>query len=90
MVMLFFLLGKTYEYPVLSRLDHSLFLDPPTSWSQGSLDQLLPAMAATPTPARLAQRTKQEIRSAVKIARKYADSPLMWAKCLLATCYSLW
>jgi hypothetical protein len=80
------LAGKTYEYPVLRSLDHSLFLELSPAWSLvDSLPQL-----ATPQPASLARRTKQEIRSAVKIARKYADSPLMWAKCLLATCYSLW
>jgi hypothetical protein len=79
--------GVSYEYPVLCGLDHSLFLEP--AGSNPYLDSLLPP-AATPQPSSLARRTKQEIRSGVKIARKYADSPLMWAKCLLATCYSLW
>ena len=41
------------------------------------------------TPA-LAKRTKQEIRNSVKIAARYAGSPLLWAKCLLATSYSIW
>ncbi len=83
----FIVTGVSYEYPVLCGLDHSLFLEP--AGSNPYLDSLLPP-AATPQPSSLARRTKQEIRSGVKIARKYADSPLMWAKCLLATCYSLW
>ena len=88
---LLFVIGKTYEYPVLCSLDHSLFLEPVLGWGSqpGQLDSV-PQCTGTPQPSSLARRTKQEIRSAVKIARKYADSPLMWAKCLLATCYSLW
>ncbi|XP_063215906.1 DENN domain-containing protein Crag isoform X2 [Bacillus rossius redtenbacheri] len=38
----------------------------------------------------MARRTKHEIKSAQKLARKYATSPELWAKCLLSTCYSLW
>ncbi|XP_059479083.1 C-myc promoter-binding protein isoform X2 [Neocloeon triangulifer] len=38
----------------------------------------------------VAKRTKHEIRSAQKTARKSSASPLHWAKCLLSTCYSLW
>ena len=26
----------------------------------------------------------------MKIARKHAEHPLLWAKCLLGTCYSIW
>ena len=44
---------------------------------------------STPIAA-LAKRTKQEIRSAQKSARKYAESPFTWAKCLVNTTYSLW
>ncbi|XP_023718394.1 DENN domain-containing protein Crag isoform X4 [Cryptotermes secundus] len=38
----------------------------------------------------MARRTKHEIKSAQKLARKHATSPELWAKCLLTTCYSLW
>ncbi|KAG8330527.1 hypothetical protein J6590_061927 [Homalodisca vitripennis] len=38
----------------------------------------------------MARRTKHEIKSAQKLAKKYASSPELWAKCLLGTCYSLW
>ena len=53
-----------------------------------STDDLL----ATPgiTSSALARRTKQEIRSAQKFARRFARNPYMWAKCLINTSYSLW
>jgi len=35
----------------------------------------------------MARRTKHEIKSAQKLARKHAASPELWAKCLLTTCY---
>lgn len=44
---------------------------------------------STPVAA-LAKRTKQEIRSAQKSARKNAETPFTWAKCLVNTAYSLW
>ncbi|XP_039291612.1 DENN domain-containing protein Crag isoform X2 [Nilaparvata lugens] len=43
-----------------------------------------------PPGSPMARRTKHEIKSAQKIARKYATSPELWAKCLLTTCYSIW
>ncbi|KAK7074904.1 DENN domain-containing protein 4B [Halocaridina rubra] len=53
----------------------------------------LPAQVKPPlvTPASpLARRTKHEVKSAQKLASRYAETPIMWAKCLLSTCYSLW
>ncbi|XP_026815579.1 DENN domain-containing protein Crag isoform X3 [Rhopalosiphum maidis] len=38
----------------------------------------------------MARRTKHEVKSAQKLARKYSTSPSLWAKFLLGTCYSLW
>ncbi|XP_073979172.1 DENN domain-containing protein Crag isoform X2 [Rhodnius prolixus] len=38
----------------------------------------------------MARRTKYEIKTAQKLARKFAASPPLWAKCLLGTCYSIW
>jgi len=35
----------------------------------------------------MARRTKHEMKSAQKLARKQAAAPDMWAKCLLGTCY---
>ena len=76
--------GAEYRSQVLDKFDHSLFQDSPRSAEEVSADQL-----ATPASS-LAKRTKQEIRSAVKIAKKHADNPLLWAKCLLGSCYSIW
>ncbi|XP_033903581.3 C-myc promoter-binding protein-like isoform X5 [Acipenser ruthenus] len=42
----------------------------------------------SPTP--MFRRTKQEIKSAHKIAKKYSSIPQMWSKCLLRHCYGLW
>ena len=67
------------------RFDHSLFLGPVSDIQDGQPAPAVPSF----TPA-LAKRTKQEIRNSVKIAARYAGSPLLWAKCLLATSYSIW
>ena len=76
--------GAEYRSQTLDKFDHSLFQDSPRSAEEVIADQL-----ATPASS-LAKRTKQEIRSAVKIAKKHADNPLLWAKCLLGSCYSIW
>ena len=44
---------------------------------------------ATPSST-MAKRTKYEIRSAQKSARKNAADPVSWTLCLLSTAYSLW
>lgn len=35
----------------------------------------------------LARRTKHEIKNSQKFAKKYAETPMLWAKCLLNTCF---
>ncbi|XP_066557342.1 C-myc promoter-binding protein isoform X2 [Amia ocellicauda] len=42
------------------------------------------------SPAPMFRRTKQEIKSAHKIAKRYSSIPQMWSKCLLRHCYGLW
>ena len=42
------------------------------------------------TQSPLSRRTKQEIRIAQRVARRHAESPLSWAKCLVSYVYSLW
>ncbi|XP_068944019.1 DENN domain-containing protein 4C isoform X2 [Petaurus breviceps papuanus] len=42
------------------------------------------------SPALMAKRTKQEIKTAHKLAKKYYANPPQWAKCLFSHCYSLW
>ncbi|OPJ70339.1 C-myc promoter-binding protein [Patagioenas fasciata monilis] len=51
----------------------------------------LSAKASSPnSPLPMFRRTKQEIKSAHKIAKKYSSIPQMWSRCLLRHCYGLW
>ncbi|KAM9275842.1 C-myc promoter-binding protein isoform 3-T5 [Morus bassanus] len=51
----------------------------------------LSSKAGSPnSPSPMFRRTKQEIKSAHKIAKKYSSIPQMWSKCLLRHCYGLW
>ncbi|XP_048118578.1 C-myc promoter-binding protein-like isoform X3 [Alosa alosa] len=52
---------------------------------------LLASRKSCPTsPAPMFRRTKQEIKLAQKVAKKYSSVPQMWSKCLLRHCYGLW
>ncbi|XP_053574510.1 C-myc promoter-binding protein isoform X2 [Bombina bombina] len=42
------------------------------------------------SPSPMFRRTKQEIKSAHKIAKQYSSIPQMWSRCLLRHCYGLW
>uniref|UniRef100_A0A8C7YX13 DENN/MADD domain containing 4C n=1 Tax=Oryzias sinensis TaxID=183150 RepID=A0A8C7YX13_9TELE len=42
------------------------------------------------SPALLAKRTKQEIKLAFKVAKRYYSNPTLWGRCLFSHCYSLW
>ncbi|KAL2078974.1 hypothetical protein ACEWY4_024718 [Coilia grayii] len=42
------------------------------------------------SPALLAKRTKQEMKLAVKMAKRYYSNPPLWARCLVSHCYSMW
>uniref|UniRef100_A0A8C7GQ80 DENN/MADD domain containing 4A n=1 Tax=Oncorhynchus kisutch TaxID=8019 RepID=A0A8C7GQ80_ONCKI len=42
------------------------------------------------SPAAIFRRSKQEIRSAQRMAKTHASVPQMWSKCLLRHCYGLW
>ncbi|XP_051537842.1 DENN domain-containing protein 4C-like isoform X2 [Myxocyprinus asiaticus] len=42
------------------------------------------------SPALVAKRTKQEIKMACKLAKRFYSNPPQWAKCLFSHCYSLW
>ncbi|KAK2860551.1 hypothetical protein Q7C36_004717 [Tachysurus vachellii] len=59
--------------------------------------QLKPALSTraagasvSSSPALLAKRTKQEVKLAYKMAKRFYKNPQLWAKCLLSHCYSLW
>ncbi|XP_075891477.1 DENN domain-containing protein 4C isoform X1 [Nelusetta ayraudi] len=42
------------------------------------------------SPALLAKRTKQEVKLAYKMAKRFYSNPQLWARCLFSHCYSLW
>ena len=79
--------GVEYKTSTLGTFDHSLFKELPMLG--GGKDLKAPSSDTFKTPS-LAVRTKQEKGSAVKIARKHKGNPLLWAKCLLGSCYSIW
>ncbi|KAF5279524.1 hypothetical protein FQR65_LT03346 [Abscondita terminalis] len=47
-------------------------------------------MPSTAPGSPMARRTKHEIKSAQKLARKCLRSPELWARCLLGTCHTLY
>ncbi|XP_050402671.2 C-myc promoter-binding protein isoform X3 [Patella vulgata] len=76
--------GVTYSYNGFPELRSELFLvKTPSSLS-------LPTKQSVCPNSPFARRTKQEIRSAQKLAQQQINTPERWAKCLLAHCYSLW
>uniref|UniRef100_A0A671YYK6 DENN domain containing 4C n=1 Tax=Sparus aurata TaxID=8175 RepID=A0A671YYK6_SPAAU len=46
--------------------------------------------SSSSSPAQLARRTKQEIKLAYKMAKRFYSNPPLWARCLFSHCYSLW
>ncbi|CAH1795855.1 unnamed protein product [Owenia fusiformis] len=76
--------GVKYSYNGFPELNDGLFLQRivPTGFKTPSK----PLIPNSP----MARRTKQEIRSAQKVALKQSGTPMLWAKCLLGHCYSLW
>ena len=79
--------GCEYKTSTLEKFDHSLFKEQPMLG--GGSDVTVSAKFVTPANS-LAKRPPLEVRSAMKIARKHSENPLLWAKCLLGTCYSIW
>jgi len=56
--------------------------------SSSNLDSLQQQKASS-SPM-LIKRTKHEVRSAQRTAKRLAETPLTWSKCLISYCYSLW
>ncbi len=73
-----------HRYPTVATLSRigSLLNESETGISENS------SLIAPSSP--MSKRTKQEIRTAQKFAKRHADSPMTWTKCLLSYCYSLW
>ncbi|KFP77453.1 DENN domain-containing protein 4C [Acanthisitta chloris] len=77
-----------YSYKNFPRLDLKLF-DRPQELKL-SFSRHPAGGCISNSPALMAKRTKQEIKTAHKLAKKYYVSPPQWAKCLLSHSYSLW
>ncbi|XP_028973842.2 DENN domain-containing protein 4C isoform X2 [Esox lucius] len=77
-----------YSYKSFPRLRLDLF-DRPRE-VRPSLRRGTPGASLSSSPALLAKRTKQEIKLAFKMAKRFYSNPPLWAKCLFSHCYSLW
>ncbi|XP_075583268.1 DENN domain-containing protein 4C isoform X7 [Pelecanus crispus] len=77
-----------YSYKNFPRLDFKLF-DRPQELKL-SFSRHPAGNSISNSPALMAKRTKQEIKTAHKLAKKYYVSPPQWAKCLFSHSYSLW
>ncbi|NWY51563.1 DEN4C protein, partial [Chionis minor] len=77
-----------YSYKNFPRLDFKLF-DRPQELKL-SFTRHPAGSSISNSPALMAKRTKQEIKTAHKLAKKYYMSPPQWAKCLFSHSYSLW
>uniref|UniRef100_A0A8C3UZ95 DENN domain containing 4C n=1 Tax=Catharus ustulatus TaxID=91951 RepID=A0A8C3UZ95_CATUS len=77
-----------YSYKNFPRLDFKLF-DRPQELKL-SFSRHPAGSSISNSPALMAKRTKQEIKTAHKLAKKYYVSPSQWAKCLFSHSYSLW
>uniref|UniRef100_A0A8C7NLB0 UDENN domain-containing protein n=1 Tax=Oncorhynchus mykiss TaxID=8022 RepID=A0A8C7NLB0_ONCMY len=77
-----------YSYKSFPRLCMDLF-DRPREVIP-ALRSSTPGASLSSSPALLAKRTKQEIKLAYKMAKRFYSNPPLWAKCLFSHCYSLW
>ncbi|XP_042231515.1 DENN domain-containing protein Crag-like isoform X5 [Homarus americanus] len=78
--------GVTYSYSGFPKLKPELF---PLREPKPALPPQVKAPQTAPASP-LARRTKQEVKTDQRLASKYSLTPILWAKCLLSTCYSLW
>ncbi|XP_024143595.1 DENN domain-containing protein 4C isoform X4 [Oryzias melastigma] len=77
-----------YNYKSFPNLQLSLF-DRPRE-PRLSLNSRAARATLSNSPALLAKRTKQEIKLALKMAKRFYSNPTLWARCLFSHCYSLW
>uniref|UniRef100_A0A8C3WNW4 DENN domain containing 4C n=1 Tax=Catagonus wagneri TaxID=51154 RepID=A0A8C3WNW4_9CETA len=81
-------LSPKYSYKYFPRLDLKLF-DRPQELKL-CFSRHPTGSSITNSPALMAKRTKQEIKTAHKLAKRCYTNPPQWAKCLFSHCYSLW
>uniref|UniRef100_A0A7N6FI04 DENN/MADD domain containing 4C n=1 Tax=Anabas testudineus TaxID=64144 RepID=A0A7N6FI04_ANATE len=77
-----------YMYKGFPRLQMDLF-DRPKEL-RPTLSSRAAGASLSSSPALLAKRTKQEIKLAYKLAKRFYSNPQLWARCLFSHCYSLW
>ncbi|XP_012720385.2 LOW QUALITY PROTEIN: DENN domain-containing protein 4C [Fundulus heteroclitus] len=77
-----------YTYKGFPRLQLNLF-DRPREL-RPALSTRAAGSGLSSSPALLAKRTKQEIKLAYKLAKRFSSNPPQWPRCLLSHCYSLW
>ncbi|XP_063043558.1 DENN domain-containing protein 4C [Engraulis encrasicolus] len=77
-----------YSYGNFPRLCLELF-DRPREL-RPALSSRAAGASLSSSPALLAKRTKQEMKLAVKMAKRYYSNPPLWARCLVSHCYSMW
>uniref|UniRef100_A0A3Q2R0K9 DENN domain containing 4C n=1 Tax=Fundulus heteroclitus TaxID=8078 RepID=A0A3Q2R0K9_FUNHE len=77
-----------YTYKGFPRLQLNLF-DRPREL-RPALSTRAAGSSLSSSPALLAKRTKQEIKLAYKLAKRFSSNPPQWPRCLLSHCYSLW
>ncbi|XP_017269921.1 DENN domain-containing protein 4C isoform X2 [Kryptolebias marmoratus] len=80
--------ASRYVYKGFPKLQLNLF-DRPREL-RPALSSRAAGASLSSSPALLAKRTKQEIKLAYKMAKRFYSNPLQWARCLFSHCYSLW
>lgn len=80
--------AQRYTYKGFPRLNTNLF-DRPREL-RPALSTRAAGASLSSSPALLAKRTKQEIKLAYKMAKRFYSNPPLWARCLFSHCYSLW
>ncbi|XP_027267162.1 C-myc promoter-binding protein [Cricetulus griseus] len=78
-----------YSYSGFPVLRNNLF-ERPEGFLQARKNKLPSKPSSPRSPSPMFRRTKQEIKSAHKIAKRYSSIPQMWSRCLLRHCYGLW
>nr|XP_012614120.1 C-myc promoter-binding protein isoform X6 [Microcebus murinus] len=78
-----------YSYNGFPVLRNNLF-ERPEGFLQMQKNKLPSKSSSPSSPSPMFRRTKQEIKSAHKIAKRYSSIPQMWSRCLLRHCYGLW
>uniref|UniRef100_A0A8C5SRK7 UDENN domain-containing protein n=1 Tax=Laticauda laticaudata TaxID=8630 RepID=A0A8C5SRK7_LATLA len=78
-----------YSYNGFPVLKENLF-EQPAELLTIQNSKLSSKVSSPNSPLPVFRRTKQEIKSAHKIAKRYSSIPQMWSRCLLRHCYGLW